>query len=100
VRAGARTLAEHVVGIAKLALMRRAAERLLDALAEYEMRSEQPHRLARRGAHRRQAQPLAEAFQDILRRLTWIDDARRETERPGRCGYQERARFHLMTRPV
>ena len=42
------------------------------------MRAEQPHRLPRRGAHRRQAEPLGEAVEDALRRLARMDDARRQ----------------------
>ena len=39
------------------------------------MRAEQPHRLARGGAHRRQAEPLDQRLDDALRRLARMDDA-------------------------
>ena len=77
-----------------------ARQRLLDALPEHEMRAEQPHRLARRGAHGRQAEPLAERFEDVLRRLARLDDARRQAERPRRSRNQNRARLHLVMGPV
>ena len=64
------------------------------------MRAEQPHRLAGRCAHGRQAQPLAEAFQNVLRRLARLDDARRDAERPGRGRDEQRVGFHLVVGPV
>ena len=82
---GARPLAQRVVGIAVLAVMRGARKCFLDVLSEHEMRAEQAHRLARRPADRRQAEPLAETFEDTLRPLARIDDTRRNAERPRRC---------------
>ena len=82
---GARPLAQRVVGIAELAVMRGARKCFLDVLSEHEMRAEQAHRLACRPADRRQAEPLAETFEDTLRPLARIDDTRRNAERPRRC---------------
>ena len=49
---------------------------------------------------RRQAQPLAQALENVLRRLARLDDARRDAERPGRSRNEQRVRFHLMVGPV
>src|SRR3954453_10489994 len=46
VRVRARPLAQHIVGVAELALLAGTLERVLDALPEYEMRTEQAHRLS------------------------------------------------------
>ena len=95
---GARALAQHVEGIAELAVRAGARQRLLDGLAEHEMRAEQPHRLPGRDPHRRQAEPLHDAVDDAVRRLAGLDDARGEPERPGRGRDQERAgAFGLAT---
>ena len=45
-------------------------------------------------------QPLAEAFEDVLRRLARLDDARRNAERPGRGRDEQRVGFHLVVGPV
>ena len=64
------------------------------------MRAEEPHRLARRGAHRRQAEPLDQPVEDGLRRLAGLDDAGGDAERPGRGRDQERVRLHARAAPV
>ena len=66
-----------------------ARKRLLDGLADHEMQAEQPHGLAGCGPHRRQPEPPDQAFDDGLWRLAGLDDAGRETERPGRGGDEE-----------
>ena len=64
------------------------------------MRAEEPHRLAGRGAHRRQAEPLDQAVEDGVGRLARLDDAGGDAERPGRGRDQEGVRLHVGARPV
>ena len=97
---GARALAQHVERIAEFAMRARPVERLLDGLAEHEMRAEEPHRLPRRRPHRRQAEPLCDAVEDRLRRLARMDDAGGDAERPGRGRDQKRVRLDLALEPV
>ena len=97
---GAGALAQHVEGIEILAAGIGARQRLLDRLPQHEMRAEQPHGLARGGAHRRQAEPLHQRLDDALRRLARMDDARRDAERPGRGRHQQRGRARIVMRPV
>ena len=89
---GARALAQHVEGIAELAVRAGARQRLLDGLAQHEMRAEQPHRLPGRDPHRRQAEPLHEAVDDAVRGLARMDHPRGDAERPGRGRDQEARR--------
>jgi hypothetical protein len=95
-------LAEHVEGIAVEAAARGACplQRLLDGLAEDEMTPEDAHGLARRRAHRRQAEPLGELAENPFRRLAWLDDARRHSESPGGSVDQEGVRFRLVVGEV
>ena len=79
---------------------RGAAERLLDGLPEHEMRADEPHRLARRCAHRRQPETLGEAVQDRLRRLAGMNDAGGDAQRPGRRRDQKRGRFEVALEPA
>ena len=67
----------------------RAADRLLDRLAEHELVAEHAHRLPRRRAHRGHADPMRERADDVARLLAGADEARRDAERPGRGGDQE-----------
>ena len=97
---GARALPQHVEGITRRAIVRGPRERLGDVASEHEMRAQQPHRLAGRGAHRRQAEPADQARDDPLRGLMGLDDAGRQAERPGRGGDQERIRTHLVMRKI
>ena len=60
------------------------------------MRAQEPHRLAGRGAHRRQAEPPDQAVEDGVRRLARLDDAGGDAERPGRGRDQERVRLHVV----
>ena len=96
----ARTLAEHVVGVAEFAVVPGARQRFPDRLPEHEMRAQEAHRLPRRGAQRRQAEPLADTFENVLGRLARLNDARRNAERPRRGGDEQRTRFRLVMAPV
>ncbi len=89
---GAGAFAQHVEGVAP-ARRPGAAQRLLDGLPEHEMGAQEPHRLAGRGAHHRQAEPPDEALEDGVGRLGRMDDAGGDAQRPGGGGNQERARF-------
>ena len=75
----ARAFAEHVEGIAPMmrCIWLRALKRGFDGLAEHEMVAHQPHRLPRRGAHRRRPQPLGQPSDGPLRGLAGLNDARR-----------------------
>ncbi len=76
-----------------------ARKRLLNGLADHEMRAEQPHRLTGGGPHRRQPEPPDQAFDDGLGRLAGLDDAGGEAKRPGRGGHEEGVRV-LSLRPI
>ena len=94
----ARAFAEHVEGIARLLAGARAAplQRLLDGLAQHEMIAHQPHRLARRGAHRGRTEPLDEAADGAVGCLAGLDHPRRQAQRPGRGIDQERGGLGLV----
>ena len=77
-----------------------AAERLLDGLPEHEMRADEPHRLARRRAYRRQAETLGETLQDRRRRFAGVNDAGGDPQRPRRRRDQERRRFEVAVEPA
>ena len=95
---GARAFAEHVVGIARRRRMvgLRPLERGLDGFAQYKMTAHQPHRLARGGAHRRQAESFGQPADGACRGLAGLDHARRHAERPCRRIDQERAGAGLV----
>ena len=78
----------------------RARQRLLDGLAEHEMRADQPHRLPRRRAHRRQAEAADDGVEDRFRRLARMNDAGGDAERPRRGRDQDRGRFDVAVEPA
>ena len=80
----ARAFAEHVERIAKIGVAAGARQSFVDGLAKHEVRTDQPHRLARRGAQSRQADPPRNVIEDRVRRLARMDDAGGDAERPGR----------------
>src|SRR5690606_31614807 len=99
-RAGA--LAQHVEGIAIDAPGARlgALQRLLDGLAEHEVVAEHAHGLARGRTHCWQADALGELAKDALGRLAGLDDARRDTEGPGRGRDEEGVGLRLVAGEV
>ncbi len=64
------------------------------------MRGQEPHRLAGGRAHGGEAQPLDETFQDRIRALAGMDDARGDAERPSRRGNEQRIRFDVVGGPI
>ncbi len=96
VASGAGALPQHVERIAELAVAARARQRLLDGLAEDEVRAEETHRLPGRGAHRGQAEPADQARKDGFRRFMHLDDAGRKAERPGGGRNEKRVRSYLV----
>ena len=64
------------------------------------MAAHQPHRLPRRRAHRRRAEPLGKPAERALRRLAGLDHPRRHAERPGRGVDQEGRGFGLVVDEV
>ncbi len=97
---GARALAEHVERIAELRMRSGAPERLLDGLADDEMRAEKPHRLPRRRPHGRQTEAARDVVEDRFRRFARMDDAGGDAERPGRGRDQECRRFDVAIEPA
>ncbi len=93
---GAGALAEHVEGVAEFRMRTAARQSLGDGLAEHEMRADQPHRLAGRGAHRRASEPAHDVAQDALRRFVRPDHPGRDAERPRRGRDQQGGRAHLV----
>ena len=98
----ARAFAEHVERVALMArgMRLRARQRGFNSLAEHEMVAHQPHRLPRRRAHGRRAQPFGEPSDGPLRSLAGLDHAGRHAKRPGRSVDQERARSRFVVDEV
>ncbi len=80
----ARAFAEHVERIPEIGVAAGARQSFVDGLAQHEMRADQPHRLTRRGAQRRQANPPGDVVEDRVRRLARMDNAGSDAERPSR----------------
>ena len=78
----------------------RTSERFLDGLAEHEMRADEPHGLARRRAQSRQAEAPDDIVEDGLRRLSRMDDAGGDPERPRRGRDQKRRGFDVAVEPA
>jgi len=97
---GAGTLAEHIEGIAEFGVAAAARQRFRNGLAEHEMRADEPHRLSRRRAQRRQAEPLDDRIEDRLRRLARMDHPGGDAERPGRGRNEQRRRFDVAVKPA
>jgi hypothetical protein len=102
VGSGAGAFTKHVVGMAKAALLHcaGASKRVADGFPEHKMVAEDPHRLARRRAHRRLAKPLDQSGKDALRRVAGLNDAARDTERPDRRGDEQLLPVAGMVVPV
>ena len=64
------------------------------------MRADEPHRLAGRRAHRRQAEAAHDRVEDRLRRLARMDDPGGDAERPGRGRNQHGRGSHLAVEPA
>ena len=64
------------------------------------MRADEPHRLARRRAQRRQAEPLDDGVEDRLRRFAGMDDAGGDAERPSRSRDEQSRRFDVAVEPA
>ena len=95
-----RAFAKHVERIAGIRVAARTHERLVDRLSEHEMRADQPHRLARCRAHRRQAEAAYDGVENRFRRLAGVNDAGGDTERPRRGRHQESRRFDIAVEPA
>ncbi len=98
--AGARGLAEHIERIAEVRMTAGAVDRVGDVLSDDEMRAEEPHRLPRRRAHRRQAEAAHQIVKNGLWRLARMNDAGGDAERPGRSRDQNRGRFDVAVEPA
>ena len=99
---GARALSQHVEGVAVALrlVLRSAGQRVLDRLAEDEMVAQEAHRLPRRGAHRRHAEPADEALHDAFGRIARLQHPCRKAERPGRSGNEPRLAVRLVLAPA
>ena len=97
---GARAFAQHVERVAEIGMAASARQRLLDGLAEHEMRADEPHGLPRRRAHGRQAEAADDGVEDGFRRFARMNDARRDAERPGRGRNQNRVGFYVAVEPA
>ena len=98
---GARALAQHVEGIAELAVRCRRAT-APPRWSGPSTKCEPSSRIAWRVAARTAGRPsrLTRLSTMPSGRLARMDDARRDAERPGRGRDQERARAHSRLRPV
>ena len=103
IRGRQRGLAEHVERIVELGRLRRALQRALDRLSHHELLTEDPHRLAQRGAHDGLADTLDEPRKE--RRGRFLDlcrpnDAARQQQRPGRGVDEQRLAFSQVRLPI
>ncbi len=89
-------LAQHVERVAEFRVCGAARQGFLNGLAEHEVGAKQAHRLARRGPHRRTPEPADKLMQNALGRFVTADDPRRNAERPGRGGDEQRAGVHFV----
>ena len=98
VRVGGRAGAfpQHIERVAAVLVLGGPIKRLLDGLAQHEVGAEQPHRLAGRGAHRRQAETLDQRFKNRIRGFARLDDAGGDAKGPGRGRHQERIRLDVL----